>query len=75
MAATILIGAGANLALLNNDGESALSTAENLVVQDEDDEGLEGEDADAKRERLALRDKLRKQHKALVALLKGLSAA
>jgi hypothetical protein len=45
------------------------------VVQDEDDEGLEGEDADAKRERLAARDKLREQHKALVALLKGLSAA
>ena len=41
---------------------------------DEDEED-EGEDANAKRERLALRDKLREQYKALVALLKGLSAA
>ena len=78
MAATILIAAGADLALLSNAGASALSTAESLVEEDEEDEGAEGlggEDADAMRERLAARDKLHEQHRLIVALLKGHGAA
>jgi hypothetical protein len=79
MAATILIGAGADLALLDNAGRSALVFAERCVAADEEgDEGveaLEGEDADAKRERLTARDKLHEQHRLIVALLKGQSAA
>jgi hypothetical protein len=73
MATTILIGAGANLALLNNAGHSALVWAERCVQQDEDEKGEEDEDedADARRERLAARDKLHEQHRLVVALLKG----
>jgi hypothetical protein len=73
LAATILIGAGADVALLNNAGHSALFFANWCVQQDEDEAGEEDEDedADARRERLAARDKLHEQHRLVVALLKG----
>ncbi len=78
MAATILIGLGANLALQNNAGRSALRLAEQCVAQDaanEDEDEEEDEDEDAKRERLAARAKLHKQHRFLVATLKAHGAA
>ena len=49
-----------------------------MAADEEDDEGvggLEGEDADAKRERLTARDKLHEQHRLIVALLKEHGAA
>ena len=74
MAATILIGAGANLALVNNAGDSALSTAEERVAEDEveveDEEEDESEDTGSKRERLKARERLHEQHRFLVATLR-----
>ena len=81
MAATLLIGLGADLALLDNSGESALRIAEQLVGHDEeeptdsdDDEDDEDDedDADAKRER---REKLHEQHRLIVAMLRVHGAA
>jgi hypothetical protein len=57
MAATTLIGAGANLALLNNAGNSALRIAERLLLRAAGAEPV----APA----------LRNEHKTIVALLKG----
>ena len=65
MAATILIGHGADLALLNNAGESALRLAEELVASDEEEPGEDEAPPTAAQ---------RKEHKALVALLEGLGA-
>ena len=77
MAATLLIAHGANLALLDINGDSALAVAEQLVEDDEgeDGEGKEGEAEDAKRERLSARAKLHEQHRFLVATLKAHGAA
>ena len=64
MAATALIGLGANLALLNNAGESALALAEALVEADDEEDEEEDEDEPAS-------DAQREEHKLIVALLKG----
>ena len=62
MAATILIGAGANLALLNNAGRSALVIAERLVRRDAAPPAAGAE---------PVAPALREKHKAIVAMLKG----
>jgi ankyrin repeat protein len=62
MAATILIGHGADLALLNNAGRSALRLAEEVVARD-----AAPRPAGAAPPTVAQR----KQHKAIVAMLKG----
>jgi hypothetical protein len=69
MAVTILIAAGADLALLSNASATALRTTEFLVAEDEENEGvegLEGEDADTKREQLSVRDTRHEQHRLIV---------
>ena len=65
-AATLLLDAGADLALLNNAGWSALHYAEDRVERD-DEEPEEGEDAPTAAQR--------REHKALVKLLKQRGAA
>ena len=60
MAATLLIGLGADLALLNNAGDSALRLAEMRVEQDDEDAPTAAQ---------------RKEHAALVKLLKERGAA
>ena len=65
MAATILIGAGADLALLNNAGESALRLAEELVARDAAPHAAGVAPPTAAQ---------REEHKAIVALLKARGA-
>jgi hypothetical protein len=72
MAATILIGLGADLALLNNAGESALRLAEMRMEQD--DEELD-EDEEDDEDALPPTAAQREEHKALVKLLKERGAA
>jgi hypothetical protein len=70
MAATLLIGHGADLALLNNAGVSALRLAEELVASDEeegDDEDDDDDEEDATQPRAAQHE----EHRCLVALLKA----
>jgi hypothetical protein len=87
MAATILIAAGADLALLNNSGESALRIAEQLVGDDEEeptdsdddeddkDNKDDADDEDAKRERREAREKLHERHRLIVTTLRVHGAA
>ena len=73
MAATLLIGNGADLALLNNAGESALRIAEELVASDEEegDEGDDEDDEDDNEDATPPRDARHEEHRCLVAQLKA----
>ena len=62
MAATLLIGHGADLGLLNNAGRSALRFAERLVRRDAAPPAAGAE---------PVAPALREKHKAIVSLLKG----
>ena len=67
MAATLLIGHGANLALLNNAGESALHLAEMRVEQDDEEPDEDDEDDEGEAQLRAARHE---EHRGIVALLK-----
>ena len=64
-AATLLLDAGADLALLDNVGDSALSCAERRVESDDEEPDEDEEPPTAAQ---------RREHKALVALLKARGA-
>ena len=68
-AATLLLDAGADLTLLDNEGDSALSCAEFRVWLDDEDEDEpdEGDEAPTAAQR--------REHKAVVALLEARSGA